>query len=845
MPRPPTAAQTVAQHRARWLLEQLGKSRAANEGLFSFMRRVSPTLDASEHMRALVDLAERIDAGERVRAVVATPPRHGKPLRWDTLVTMADGTTKPICKIAVGDRVISGAGRPTEVTAVYDQGKLPVLRIGLRSGRELFAEGSHLLLTATRGWRRADELKAYVKQDREFRCDYLVPLAHATEASSMLTTDEARFLGYIVGDGGVTERGCRWTNVDPVLRAEFARLVGVLGGEIADVDAQTVRVRTMPPTGYRKRSAHGVFVKHDGPRHGIAGILDVHGLQGKNAHEKIVPPAVTAASDDAVAAFIAAYFECDGTRAKRYESGRAGANSSFSSVSRELLVGVHHLLTRLGIRAHLAVKRGTYKGHPHTSWVLTIIDDVEFFERIPVLGAKAGPSLMKRKPSQMRDGVVSVEPSGVDWCLCITVADDESFLANGVVTHNTTTWLLAMVWLLHKHPEWAIAYITYAAELAQSKSYEARHLAQEADVALSKDRANLGEWMTAKGGRFVATGVGGALTGRGFRFVLADDPFKGRAEADSPLIRQRTYEWFNSVAFTRQDPNGTAYVVNATRWHPDDLSGRLVSQGWEYVNLKAIGDDGLALWPEKFPIEWLRQQEAQIGSYEFGALYQGEPRQKGATVFGEPTKYDALPAGGYATSGGMDFAYTVRTWSDFSVLVVLRMYGGVAYVVDVLRERLETPHFKGRALPVMHRHGLSRDPRRPGVQAYIGGTEKGVLDLLKAPDGSQPLYVTPMLAASAGDKFARAQPVAAAWNAGKVQVPSNVGALASLGSPYREMAARDPQAAVPWMQPFLDEVCNFTGVADAHDDQVDALAGAFAPFTVAPTRRDVRNLPVG
>jgi hypothetical protein len=145
----------------------------------------------------------------------------------------------------------------------------------------------------------------------------------------------------------------------------------------------------------------------------------------------------------------------------------------------------------------------------------------------------------------------------------------------------------------------------------------------------------------------------------------------------------------------------------------------------------------------------------------------------------------------------------------------------------------------------MHRHGLSRDPRRPGVQAYIGGTEKGVLDLLKAPDGSQPLYVTPMLAASAGDKFARAQPVAAAWNAGKVQVPSNVGALASLGSPYREMAARDPQAAVPWMQPFLDEVCNFTGVADAHDDQVDALAGAFAPFTVAPTRRDVRNLPVG
>src|SRR5690606_9270581 len=112
---------------------------------------------------------------------------------------------------------------------------------------------------------------------------------------------------------------------------------------------------------------------------------------------------------------------------------------------------------------------------------------------------------------------------------------------------KTTTWLLAMVWLLQRHQDWPTAYITYAAEPAQSKSYEARMYAQEAQLPLRRDRANLGEWMTDKGGGFVATGVGGALTGRGFRFVLADDPFKGRKEADSPLIRERTYEWFNSV----------------------------------------------------------------------------------------------------------------------------------------------------------------------------------------------------------------------------------------------------------------------------------------------------------
>lgn len=404
---------------------------------------------------------------------------------------------------------------------------------------------------------------------------------------------------------------------------------------------------------------------------------------------------------------------------------------------------------------------------------------------------------------------------------------------------KTTTWLHVLAWLLRRKPDWPVAYITYAAELAQSKSYEARNIAAEAGVSIAKDRANLGEWMTTQGGRFVATGVGGALTGRGFRFVLTDDPFKGRQEADSPLIRERTWEWFNSVAFTRQEPGGTAYVVNATRWHPNDLSGRLIAQGWEYVNLQAIDPQEHALWPEKFSAADLRKIEQQIGPYEFGALYQGEPRQKGATVFGEPHYYDALPTAGYSISGGLDFAYTSNTWSDFSVLVVLWAHAGAYYVVDVIRMRAETPLFKREVLAAARRQGLNQSARNPGLNAYIGGTEKGILDLLRSPDGTAPLYVTAINASGAGDKFARAQPAAAAWNAGKVLLPRNMAALGRLGAHMRAGA----DEAVPWVAAFVDEVCNFTGVSDPHDDQVDALAGAFVPFIQTPTTRNLRNLP--
>jgi len=372
---------------------------------------------------------------------------------------------------------------------------------------------------------------------------------------------------------------------------------------------------------------------------------------------------------------------------------------------------------------------------------------------------------------------------------------------------KTTTWLSALVWILRRHPDWPVAYVTYAAELAQSKSYEARALAGEAGVSLAKDRANLGEWLTENGGGMVATGVGGALTGRGFRFLLADDPFKGRAEADSPLIRERTWEWFNAVAFTRQHPDGTAYVVNGTRWHPDDLSGRLLRHGgWEHINLPAIRETPngeRALWPAKYGVAALRAIEQQIGPYEFGALYQGEPRQRGSSVFNEPTVYDALPVGvGYRTSIGCDFAYTVRSWSDFNVAVVLRRYTtGDTYVVDVVRERCELPAFRLMLRRLADQHGSGATMR-----AFVSGTEKGGLQFFAEGPQDERVFVEPM--AAVGDKFQRAQPVAAAWNAGRVLVPRDA----------------------PWLPAFLDEVRAFTGVRDPHDDQIDAMAGAFEPL---------------
>src|SRR5690606_18685649 len=190
--------------------------------------------------------------------------------------------------------------------------------------------------------------------------------------------------------------------------------------------------------------------------------------------------------------------------------------------------------------------------------------------------------------------------------------------------------------------------------LANSKSRTARRLAVDAGVSLADDAKTVSEWRTPEGGGLLATGVGGPLTGQGITGLgIIDDPLKNRLEAESALMRDRIWEWFTDVSASRLDPGASAIVV-ATRWHSDDLSGRLIADGWEYVNLPAINDDGQALWPERYDLERLREIEKQVGAYTWASLYQGQPVPRGGAVFDGVTTYDALPEGPYRAAVGFD-----------------------------------------------------------------------------------------------------------------------------------------------------------------------------------------------
>lgn len=357
--------------------------------------------------------------------------------------------------------------------------------------------------------------------------------------------------------------------------------------------------------------------------------------------------------------------------------------------------------------------------------------------------------------------------------------------------------LHGLVWLLLRQPKLRHAYATYAQSFTRDQVGIAERIAQH--HALQLDRSTLDRWATPEGGGVTWTSRGGPLTGRPVDgLLLIDDLLKDRLEANSALIRRRAMDWLSSTAFTRRHPSASTLVI-ATRWHLDDPTGQLIKKGgWEVINLPAINADGTALWPEQRPLEWLQEQRRALLDHDWHALYMGNPRPLDSQPFnGEPSWYDTLPAGTYREAVGVDFAYTAKSHADHSVAIEGRAYNDQIYITRMYRAQIEAPAFA----EVLKTWNISH------ILARIGGTEKGIVQFIRKTQG---LKMDTIPATT--DKFAFSQPVAAAWNAGKVHLPKNQ----------------------TWTRDFIDELQSFSGIGDAHDDIVDALGALHHALVIKP-----------
>jgi phage terminase large subunit-like protein len=249
-------------------------------------------------------------------------------------------------------------------------------------------------------------------------------------------------------------------------------------------------------------------------------------------------------------------------------------------------------------------------------------------------------------------------------------------------------------WCLGKKPRRQIIAASYNRDLASDFGRDVRNIvaseefaATFPDVGLRPDSKAANRMNTNKGGAYIAAGVGTAVTGRGANIALIDDPFKDRAEADSELTRRNVWAWYQSTLFTRLMPKA-AIVLIQTRWHEDDLAGRLLNttraSEWTVLELPAIDAGGCALWPEWYDIPALERIKDSIGPREWSALYQQKPQPDEGTFFtrewltewtDKPKAMNVYGASDYAvTADGGD--YTVhRVWGIDGAGVLHRLDG--------------------------------------------------------------------------------------------------------------------------------------------------------------------------
>lgn len=696
---PPSADDYLLYGEMRALEEMEAEREVCEGSLIEFLRRAWTHLGESGefivnwHHWVIADDLEAVARGEIRDLVINQPPR---PVADDQMVLCRDRGLIPLKEIVVGDSVLTHRRRWRRVDAVHLQGELECLRITTRKGRELDLAPDHPVLTPD-GWQPAWMLRA----------DDVIGVVpgRSCGTENTITEDEARLLGYLIGDGHCSGTPNVTAASDAVARDVAAcalalgfvpkvqkygfktRRISLIKGDLGyNTGTHTSIALTASQAGKgragRPRGAKGYL----GP---VRAWMSAHGVDGKNSYTKRVPLSVMRASDGIVAEFIGAYWSCDGhistKGAKRDGTERDDLVIACNSVSKDLMHDIQLLLTRLGISTIL--RRKTAKittkrqgGDIYVSYQLEISDqdNVARFARTIHLEHEKDARIRKARRRRFDfdhdiwgEVVASVESVGSKPCRCLTVADDKSFLANGIAVHNTTKTLLCNAvfpaWLWCQPPERQmrlmgphvrILSVSYGATLAEEIAVKMRRLVLGEwyqrlwgeRVKLQPDQASRSNFANTAGGERISASIEGGILGRGADLIICDDIHNIKG-AESDVQRRETLDGMRALSTRVTDPRISARVMISQRLHVDDgtnyalenwrrgLVHRWFPMRFDETRVCPVDQrvaEGQLLWPEVWNDEAVSQEEQELGPYMASSQLQQAPIPRGGGIIKRP-----------------------------------------------------------------------------------------------------------------------------------------------------------------------------------------------------------------
>lgn len=277
-------------------------------------------------------------------ALVITGTGAGKCLPGRSIVSCADGTRKRVDELRVGDKLVGvdGSYRMAEQTVVsrWSNGLKPLLRVVTSNGTTIDCTPNHPLLKAT-GWVEAGKIAV---GDR-VGLPRSLPSSHK---EATVTLDEAKVVGYLLGDGGLTDASARFTNVDERVQTEFKSCIESMGHSVVQANRPD-RAFTWRVNG-AKSGKHSRFLNW----------LRALGMMGCGAHDKFIPETMFAQPDEIASALLSRMFACDGWAS--VASGNGIGEIAYCTVSRQLADDLRTMLLRFGILSRLRERNTKCQG---------------------------------------------------------------------------------------------------------------------------------------------------------------------------------------------------------------------------------------------------------------------------------------------------------------------------------------------------------------------------------------------------------------------------------------------------------------------------------------------------